>query len=120
MPTGEKCMPNLEHTPVSRRGFLLGFSAVGAAALLTACGARQSAAPTAKPAAAPPTAPPAAPATSAPAAKAGEPKAAETKPATSGAGADWDELVAAARKEGTLAAVTGAGSAYRRIMDLFQ
>ncbi|HEX3243829.1 MAG TPA: extracellular solute-binding protein [Chloroflexota bacterium] len=113
-------MPNLEQTPVSRRGFLRGFSAVGAAALLSACGTPQAPAPTAKPAAAPPTAPPAAPATSAPAAKAAEPKAPEAKPAATGPGADWDELVAAAKKEGTLAAVTGAGSAYRRIMDLFQ
>jgi len=89
---------------------------VGAAALLTACGAPQAASPTAKPAAAPPTAPPVAPPTTAPAAKAAEPKPTDASPA----GADWDQLVAAAKKEGILAAVTGAGSAYRRVLDLFQ
>src|SRR4051812_43722750 len=118
-------MTNLEQKPVSRRGFLRGFSVVGAAALLTACGAPQAASPTAKPAAAPPTAkpaaapptaPPVAPPTTAPAAKAAEPKPTDASPA----GADWDQLVAAAKKEGTLAAVTGAGSAYRRVLDLFQ
>ena len=84
-------MPNLEQKAVSRRGFICGFSVVGAAALLSACGAPQAASPTAKPAAAPPTAPPAAPPTTAPAAKAAEPKAAEAKPTdASQAGADWD------------------------------
>jgi iron(III) transport system substrate-binding protein len=113
-------MPISVQASVTRRGFLRGFSAAGAAALLVACGAPQAAAPTAKPAAAPTSAPPAAAPTTAPAAKAAEPKPAEAKPAASGPGPDWDQLVADAKKEGTLAAVTGVGTAYRRILDQFQ
>jgi iron(III) transport system substrate-binding protein len=112
-------MPTSDQASVTRRGFLRGFSAVGAAALVAACGAPQAAAPTtaptAKPAAAPTTAPP----TTAPAAKT-EPKPAEAKPTVAPGGADWDQLVAAARKEGMLAAVTGVGTAYRRVLDQFQ
>ncbi|MFN0074234.1 MAG: extracellular solute-binding protein [Chloroflexota bacterium] len=109
-------MIDLTKKSVSRRGFLRGFTGIGAAALLTACGSQPAAAPTSKPAAQPTTAPPVAAPTTAPVAQSKPP---EAQP-TAAASADWDQLVAAAKKEGTLAAVTGVGSAYRRVMDAFQ
>lgn len=103
---------------ISRREMLRGLVVAGGAALAAACSqpAAPAAAPTAKPAA-PPTAAPAAP-TAAPA----QAKApAEAKPdAKPSAAAEWDALVDAAKKEGQLAAVTGAGSSYRRVLDAFQ
>src|SRR5688572_26056612 len=101
---------------------LLGLS--GAGALLAACSAPAPASPTAAPAK-PTTA--SAAAAGSPAAAA-SPAASPALAASPAAGApraagisasEWDQLVAAARQEGTVATATYAGSAYRRVMDAF-
>lgn len=97
---------------LTRRQFMLIGTQATAAAVLAAC-----AAPVASPAK--PTAAPAAPPTAAPAAPtANAAKPVEAKPTA--APPDWDQLVAAAKKEGALAAITGVGTSYRRVMDAFQ
>lgn len=93
----------------------LGWASV--AALAAAC-AQPAATPTSAPAAKPTSAPAEKP-TEAPAAKPAAPAAAAT-PAGAAADAEWDKLLAAARQEGKLAAVTGVGSSYRRVIDTFQ
>ncbi|MEK7216226.1 MAG: extracellular solute-binding protein, partial [Chloroflexota bacterium] len=81
---------------LSRRGFIHISAASGAAAALAAC------APAAAPAA------PAAPASSGPSAQV---------PAWQ---KEWDDLAAAAKKEGTLVIVSPVGSGYRKALDSFR
>src|SRR4051812_45188769 len=106
-----------EQTLFSRRSALRLLGLGGAAALTAACSQAATPSPTA-PAAKPTTAPAAAPAaaaTTAPAAKA-------AAPAVAGAisDADWEKVVEAARKEGSVNVATYAGTAHRKILDVFE
>ena len=112
-----------DRSSLSRRSALRLLGLGGGAALLAACSQAAPPAPTTAPAK--PTSAPAAP-TSAPAAPAAAPTTAPAAkaaaPSVTGAisDADWDKLVEAARKEGSVNVATYAGTAHRKIMDVFE
>jgi ABC-type Fe3+ transport system substrate-binding protein len=109
-----------EQSLLSRRSALRLLGLGGAAALTAACSQASAPDPAAKPTTAPAAAPtqplaPAAPPTTAPAAKA-------AAPAVAGAisDADWELVVEAARKEGSVNVATYAGTAHRKILEVFE
>jgi ABC-type Fe3+ transport system substrate-binding protein len=105
-------------TPISRRAFVRWLGVGSAGALVAACSAPAPAQPTAAPKAA---APAAAPPTVAPAAPAAPTQAAAAAvPASKDVMAQWDELVANARKEGKVVVNTFPGAGYRQALTQFE
>src|SRR5215213_4632389 len=104
-----------QQTLLSRRSALRLLGLGGAAALTVACSQAASPSPTAPAAAPTQAAAPAAGPTTAPAAKA-------AAPAVAGAisDADWEKVVEAARKEGSVNVATYAGTAHRKVLDVFE
>lgn len=107
---------------LSRRAALRILGLGGTAALMAACSQPAAPSPTSAPAAAKPTSAPAAPAAPAAAAPTTAPAAKAAAPAVAGAisDADWNVIVEAAKKEGTVAVATYAGTAHRKILDVFE
>jgi ABC-type Fe3+ transport system substrate-binding protein len=104
-----------QQTLLSRRSALRLLGLGGAAALTAACSQAAAPSPTAPVAAPTQAAAPGAGPTTAPAAKA-------AAPVVAGAisDADWEKVVEAARKEGSVNVATYAGTAHRKVLDVFE
>jgi ABC-type Fe3+ transport system substrate-binding protein len=103
-----------EHTRFNRRQLIRGIGLLGMTSLAAACSQPAVPAPTTappKPTSAPSAAPTSAPAVAAPTTPSAKPTAAAS---------EWDQVVAAANAEKTVAVATYAGTGHRKVIEAFQ